>query len=260
MTLGLNEGSSGGDFLPRVEYDARSGILTKVDRFQTGAGWDSEKTDITSPPPAFAIDFGSIEVGWIKFSVGAPDFRVTPYGQPVPPQPSADHKQGFRVRIYGKALGGIREFSSTAKCVIGVINKLHDLYEAAPEARAGQIPVVRYSGKTPVVTSGPSGKSTNWAPTLDVIAWTNRVEAMGERTVPIPTGAVQTPLPIPPQPAVAPRAAAPQAVHPAAAAAAPPPLGGGADAAAPMPWDDVPAAHTAPAAARVTEPAGMPDW
>lgn len=186
MALGLNTGSNGADFLPIVIYDARAGRLFKVERTQGVAGWESNRVDISSPAPAFAVDLGAIEVGWIAFGVTGPDFQLVPLGHPLPAQPTKEHKQGFRVRVSGRVLDGIREFSHSAKCVLGAMDDLHTRFEAAPEAAQGKIPVVKLAGTTPVVTTGPQGKTTNYAPVFEIVTWTDRSPEMGERTVPAP--------------------------------------------------------------------------
>lgn len=197
MALGLSNGSDR-EFLPLAIYDARAGRLFKVESKQGPGGWERERVDISSPPPAFAVDLGSIEVGWILFTVGAPDFQMVPLGHPLPAQPSKEHKQGFRVKVMGRALDGLREFSHTAKCVLGAVDDLHSLFEAAPEAATGKIPVVKLSGTVPVVTKGGGQTSTNYRPVFEIIQWTDRAPEMGERTVPAPGGkAAHKPAPAP---------------------------------------------------------------
>ena len=50
MSLGLKtESSGGGDFLPRIQYDARAGRFFRVDRVQTSAGWESNLEEIALP-------------------------------------------------------------------------------------------------------------------------------------------------------------------------------------------------------------------
>ena len=187
MALGLNTGSSGnGSYLPLAIYDARAGRMFKVERSQGIEGWVSERVDITSPPPKFAFDMGSLEVGWIFFGNGAPDFRMVPLGAVLPEQPSKEHKQGFRVKLSGRVLDGVREFAQTAKCVLAGVDELHTAYLAAPEAAAGKIPVVQLSGTLPIVTKGGGQTSTNYKPIFEIIAWTDRDPDMGERTVPPP--------------------------------------------------------------------------
>ena len=224
MTLGLTTTSASQDFLPIAIIDARAGRIFKVERAQQSDGsWESSRIDITTPPPVFAFDMPSIQVGWITFAATGPDFQLVPIGQPLPPQPNKDYKQGFRVRIQGKVLDGVREFSHTAKCVLSAVDDLHTRYEAAPEAAAGKIPVVRLSSFVPVITKGPAGNSTNYSPVFDIVGWTDRTPEMGERTVPAPGAKTNG--------------------HDAAPPAAPPP------AASAMPE---PPAH-------ITEPTGMPD-
>src|ERR1700731_2620998 len=117
MALGLSNGSSGGDFLPIVKWDARAGRFFRVDRSQGANGWESNDVDLTMDKPKFCVDLGSIEVGFMAFLPTGPDFHLTPYGNPMPEKPSKDHKAGFKVRLAGNALNGVREFSSSAKSV-----------------------------------------------------------------------------------------------------------------------------------------------
>ena len=204
MALGLQTTSASGDFLPYATYDARAGRMFKVDRSQASTGeWIKTPTDITSPPPTFALDAGTLEVGWITFAP-APDFQMVPLGQPLPTQPGKDYKQGFRVKIAGKVVDGLRTFSHNAKCVLTAMDALHTAYEAAPEAAQGKIPVVRLTGTIPVVTRGPVGTppSTNYSPIFEIVTWTDRTEELGSRTVPAPgvktNGAHHAPPPAPP--------------------------------------------------------------
>ena len=41
------ESSGGGDFLPIVKYDARAGRFFRMDRVDTGSGFESDPVDIT---------------------------------------------------------------------------------------------------------------------------------------------------------------------------------------------------------------------
>ena len=74
------EVSAGGEFLPIIKYDSRSGRLFRVDRINTGNGFASEPVDITGNVK-FLADFENVEVGWINFTPGqTPDFRLVPMG------------------------------------------------------------------------------------------------------------------------------------------------------------------------------------
>lgn len=199
MALGLSIGNGeGGSFLPLVKYDARSGRMSLSDRVQGPNGWESQETDITRQQPAFACDFGSIEVGWIAFGK-PPIFAVAPLGQPMPKRPEGpDLKQGFRVKVAGKALGGVREWATTSKAVVAVIDALHTSFEAAPEAAEGKIPVVRFVDTTPIKTQTPQGTTTNYAPVFEIVQWVERnTDMLGPRTVPAPARQVREPTPPP---------------------------------------------------------------
>jgi len=142
MSLGLNL-DDGGDFMPRIQYNAKSGRLARIDRAQDAAGnFQNTEVDLTNQNPTFMIDMAGIEVGWIKFPKGggiAPEFVMAMYGQPIPPRPSNEFKQGFRLRAYSdQFLGGTREWSGNAKSVVRVIDGLHTQFQSSPEAGAGR--------------------------------------------------------------------------------------------------------------------------
>jgi hypothetical protein len=170
-----------------IKYDANAGRLFRID-------YDGEKTsvDITTPPPRFAIDFGTLQVGYICFTPNGPDMRMVPEGHPVPQQPDdVDDKgrklyrAGFHALCYGRVLGGLREFSSSATCVLESMEDLYKKFQDAPEAMDGRIPVVELTRTIPV-TFGKKNPKTSYAPMFNIVGWTGRVPDMGERTVPPP--------------------------------------------------------------------------
>ena len=213
MALGLNTGSNA-DILPYVRYDARSGRLHRIDRSQGADGvWRSDSIDITQPPPSFVMDLALIEVGWLHFSPSGPSLHLVPYGQPLPPQPSADHKQGFRVKLFApKLLGGVRVFTANAKSVIGAMDPLHSAYLAAPESAQGLLPVVTMVTTTPIISRGPQGNSTNYAPVFRIEKWVPRPAELtpdglaqrGQQQAPATGSAPAHVAPSPAPPSVAP--------------------------------------------------------
>lgn len=207
MALGLSTGSSGQDFLPIVTFDARAGRMFRVDRSQQSDGmWMSDKKDITNAQPTFMVDFLTLETGWAAFLPTGPSFIMAPLGQPMPPKPTNDHKQAFRVRLFSpKHLDGLREFSSSSKAVIGALDTLHCAYEAAPEAAWGKLPVVKFSGANPITTKGPQGSSTNYAPVFEIVSWADRPADFADPTVAAPKQGART--------ASAPPPAAPASNH-----------------------------------------------
>lgn len=205
MALGLNTSTNGADFIPHIRYDARAGRLFRADRTQGADGrWETTMVDITTPPPQFIMDLAQIEIGWLSYAGGTPDLRMVPFGTPLPPVPSKDHKQGFRVRVFApKLLGGLREFASSAKVVIAAMDALHSAHEAAPERGQGLVPVVTFAGTMPVTTKTPQGSSTNYTPVF-------RIEKWVARPADLPIGALTAAQP-----------ATPAVVAPAMTAAAP---------------------------------------
>lgn len=160
MSLGLN--TPRGE--PIIKYDARAGRMFR------------DNAEIT-PQFSAVFDFPKIEVGWIRFANnGPPDFRVVPASQPMPLQPTPDHKKGFRLRVkLARSIGGdVREFASVSQCVCQSIDELHTAYVNAPESRAGKLPVVRMTGSQAVVSSGPKGTSTNYKPLWLIAEWIDR--------------------------------------------------------------------------------------
>jgi hypothetical protein len=218
VALGF-QNSSSATFLPLLTYDARAGRMFKRDRVQGSSGWETKQEDITSAPPTFAVDFLSIEVGWAAFTPTGPNFVMAPLGQPQPAKPSPDHKNGFKLKVYGpQQLGGVREFSSSSKAVMGAIDDLHNAYTQAPEAAQGKIPVVQMTGTKPIVAKGPQGTTTNYAPVFSIVQWTDRHPDLGDATVALPAA---TTVAAAPTPAVVPSNHVPPPVTAAAPAGMP---------------------------------------
>jgi hypothetical protein len=182
MSLGLSAYHASGEFSPRIEYNAKSGRMTRVDR--TTDGTENIRIDITMIQPAFAFDLGSIEIGWANFQSGAaPTFLMVPFGQPMPERPNREHKAGFRARVWEGRDPTAREFSATAGVTVNAIEALWDQLTAAPEATGGKIPVVRFVNAIPVI----AGKGTNYAPDFRLVQWIERDERVfGPRTVAAP--------------------------------------------------------------------------
>lgn len=186
---------------PVLGFNAKAGRLFLHDRGPDSNGeWSTVKTDVTMRQPAFAVDFGRLETGWIFFSNVGPLWSMAFYGQPIPACPDSPgnsatgkalrYKAGFRVPVIGGAIGGMREFAGNAGALINGMNELHTAYEESREARAGKIPLVKMTN----VTEVRSGQSSNFQPVFSVVRYVDRPAELGPRTVP-PPGALRPPVP-----------------------------------------------------------------
>lgn len=216
-------GSDSGPFLGRLQYDARSGFFTRVDRTQDADGGWSD--DVSEPfrNPVFAFDAGSMEAGYIKFA-SPPAFLLTPFlgaatAWPQQPEEMAPAKTGekpkrafmpgVRIKVMSAKTfgdGEPRYFSATSKSLLGAIEEVVDAFMAAPEAREGKIPVIEHTTTKTIETKTPKGTTKNYAPVFVIKQWIARPEGFGDRTVPAPVGAAPaaTPAPVAPAPTFVP--------------------------------------------------------
>jgi len=181
MALGFNySDNAGGDFLPFVKYDARSGRIFRRDR-EDGA---SNDVDITRNFKA-VMDLENVEVGWIDFNTGsAPSYSMVKAGNPFPAQPTPNHKKGSRtvIKLSKECGGDIREISSNAKAFGEAFDRLHDAYLEGLKANAGKLPVVAMVDAVPKVSGTGAQKSTNYVPVFEIVSWVNRPEGMNSTT------------------------------------------------------------------------------
>ena len=197
MAMGLKTSSSDGDFLPRIQYDARAGRFFKVDRVQDDAGnWVNDMEEMALPI-RIAIDMENLEVGWIRLDTQV-DFQMVRVHEDLPRQPSDHHKQGFRATIYNKALG-VRHWNHTAKCVISQFDAIHTQWERDRSEHRGEIPVIEIQRVTAIVTGTGERKSTNYAPDMVINQWIERPGILdaspGETSSDVPPPAEQVPAP-----------------------------------------------------------------
>ena len=231
MPFGIpgSEPSGGGEFLGRINCDARTGFWTITRRVQ---GPDGLWTNDTTPPfqnPSFLIDFGTLEVGYMKIT-SPPAFLLVPMGQPIPAQPQEmtearngekprrAFQPGFRVKVMSQKTFGDAAayyFSGNSKTLMSQVEALWTMFCASPEAATGKVPVVTVTGSDKVMVKTPQGSNTFYAPIFQIASWADRPAALGERTVPPPNGrpaapAASAPAAHVPPPAQAAPAAAPQ--------------------------------------------------
>lgn len=182
MALGFAEttSSGGGDFLPIVKYSAKDGSFVRQDRHQAPDGtWEKSETEMDTPIKV-VMDLDTIEVGYIAFTTSGPDFRMVQVGQPMPQQPSPDHKEGFRVRLYNKEIG-LREMSSSSKIVRNQMNDLHDAFLAGKADNPGKLPVVEITGSDRIqIETKAQGTQTFRSPKWSISGWIERPEGMNQ--------------------------------------------------------------------------------
>ena len=143
--------------------------------------WVKDESEV-SLPVKFVMDLERIEVGFISFASGAPDFRVAKIGETrpeCPPDLGADGKPAFkpcfRVRICNKELG------DSAKTVLRVMDDLHNQYEAQKSANTGLAPVVEIAGTEVVKINTPQGELRFKVPQWSITQWVERPAAMDGR-------------------------------------------------------------------------------
>lgn len=238
MQMPAGTTSAAGDFLGRIEYDARVGFWRIVKRVQQPGGKYADDAGEQFKNPTFLMDFGTLQHGWISFAV-TPEFRLKPYGQDIGEQPADTFTDkegklrpkfnfGVRVKVAGRVFGDADAYYWTlnAKIALSGFEDLYNVWELAPEAVAGQIPVVECV-KTLAVKMG---QGTFHKPVFAIQKWMDRLSVFGDRTVPPPaaTAPVARPVQSVPTP------------QPASAVA--------------MPWDEAPpAAKPEPATASTYE-------
>jgi hypothetical protein len=217
MAFGIpgSEPSGGGEFLGRINCDARTGFWTITRRIQDANGAWTNDTTAPFQNPTFLVDFGSLEVGYMKIS-SPPAFLLVPMGQAIPAQPQEmtdarpgekprrAFQPGFRVKVMSQKTFGDSAayyFSGSSKTLMSQVEALWSLFCASPEAASGKVPVVNVTGSERVVVKTPQGSSTFYAPTFAIASWAERPAALGERTVPAPNGRQAAPAPAAPAPA-----------------------------------------------------------
>lgn len=217
MAFGMQ--TSGGDFLPIIKYDARAGKLFRVDRNMGGGNDAVELPQGTK----FALDFGSLEVGYVDFTAQGPVRHMVPFGATIPAQPSDKNDEGkvrfrpgFYAKVAGQSLDGLREWCSNAAVLLNALDDLWNTFAALPESGQGKIPLISIIGSTPVKSGKGAQSSTNYAPIFKINGWIDRPDLFGARTVPAPRGTAQQAAPVAP---VAPVA---QPAQPAAPPVPPP--------------------------------------
>ena len=129
------------------------------------------------------FDIDNVQTGWLELGVGVRDWQPDAALGKKGPQPSANHKRGFSVVFYSKALGTV-EWSSNG---VGPNMGLEALYKQCAEQRNDttfdKLPVIEYTGSR----MEKIGKGTTRIPAFNITNWIARPAGMdAEAFAPIP--------------------------------------------------------------------------
>lgn len=175
MSLGINTQASG-DFKPYIKYDARAGRIFRVPNKEAG---EQNAVDITMSFVGL-MDLQHIKVGWLDFPTGAaPEYIVQDVSKGLPQKPNGGkHKQGFVMSVMLPGDPTVYEMASSSKATVESFNVLHDAFSAAPEAKAGQLPIVKMVNTLIVETQSKNGTTRNYQPVWQITGWNPRPAAM----------------------------------------------------------------------------------
>ena len=170
--------------------------------------WTNQDGEIQLGKVVFDID--NVTTGWLELGVGVRDWQPDAALGKKGPQPTANHKRGFSLVFYSKALGTV-EWSSNG---VGPNMGLEQLYKQCSEQRNDtnfdKLPVIEYTGSR----MEKIGKGTTRIPNFTITGWIARPAGMGaQEFAPIPEfDPFPAPVPAPAAPA-AKQHAAPIPVH-----------------------------------------------
>ena len=159
-----------GDYTPILKYNAKSG------RFSVRQG----EQDVEIDRLRFAVDFGSIRLGWVRFHDDAPPDKIfDPDLEVMAPKPDGEGwKRGFEAYVFGPdnvpgvGILGLREWTSTAGSTIAAIHKMYAGYEQGLPGNPGKVPFFGLAQVTPI--KGFYG--TNYEPVFNLIGWIDRAK------------------------------------------------------------------------------------
>jgi hypothetical protein len=153
---------SEGNYDPYVKYNAKAG------RWYVKG--DNGEVEVQNP--VFVPDFANIKTGWLYFAEGqAPSKVFDAQVGLAAEKPSPNHKRGFQLRLFSKnSFGGVVELASSSMHLCASIQELYEAYDAAAESKAGKLPVVKFTGSTPMKDK----MGTNYKPNFVIEKWVDR--------------------------------------------------------------------------------------
>lgn len=147
--LGLT-GEGGGQY---IRYNASTGTWN-VDGNQVQLG-------------QFLVDPTSLKTGWGKIVAGtAPSWQWDTRPGVKGDQPSDEHKRGFSLQIYSKAIGQ-REWSTNSAGSNKGLSAIWGAIADQSVANPGKVPVLKYTGSTVIAI----GKGSTQVPNFTLEKW-----------------------------------------------------------------------------------------
>ena len=141
--------------------------------------WTNQDGEIQLGKVVFDID--NVTTGWLELGVGVRDWQPDAALGKKGPQPTANHKRGFSIVFYSKALGTV-EWSSNG---VGPNMGLEQLYKQCSEQRNDtnfdKLPVIEYTGSR----MEKIGKGTTRIPNFTLTGWIARPAGMDAQTPPV---------------------------------------------------------------------------
>jgi hypothetical protein len=123
----------------------------------------------------FVFDIENIQTGWMHIATGIFEFVADDSLGRKGAQPSPEHKRGFKVTFFNKAMG-VAEWSANGAGSNMGLEALYKQVQAQAPANVGKLPVVEYKGSRPEKV----GKGSTRVPMFEVVAWIPRPPALAD--------------------------------------------------------------------------------
>lgn len=154
--------TNSGNFDPYVKFNSKAGR------------WYCKKggVEVEVQNPVFVADFDNIKTGWILMLEGKAPNETWDGDLSTPAaKPSDAHKRGFAVRLFSNShFGGVVKLSSSSMHICNSINNLYVQYETGKISNPGKLPVVKFTGATPMKDK----MGTNYKPEFLIEKWVDR--------------------------------------------------------------------------------------
>jgi len=137
---------------------------------------------------AIVFDLDTIKSGWGKMAEGlAPEWSWDERLGVKGPMPSPEHKRGFAISFFAKGIGTV-EWSSTGTGPVIGFDAIFDQVWQQKDANPGKVPVVKYTGSSPLKV----GKGSTRTPNFTLVKWAAKDSVPWEKA---PEAAARAPKP-----------------------------------------------------------------